>query len=329
MTGLSKSFPDCPYHCSNGELFDRKAHKLYPCPYCEEQRKKLVKGDVVSNLKQSFPDCPYHCYNGELMDRKAHKMYPCPYCEEQRKKIAKGATTDVEVFDKKTGRRTTLQKTFAELIGIEGRNISHKFIWEAVIHETERKYITPDSLKFLEENLTEVYNHIVMGKRPKKSYVFGLGYKGDPELIMHPMLARAYMEGLTICKPLTTLDLLYRSIEYDSFREELTADICFVLLLPNGVKAQVSEAKALMEARSVKGLPTIFITTGSPRLFTMLYDRYPSSRQNLATAAFAKYDADLQAETKYDKLAFPPDSHKPKGEIVIPNTVMRAKTATF
>ena len=36
-------FPECPYHCNRGRVFDRY-NKFQSCPYCSEQRRKIVNG---------------------------------------------------------------------------------------------------------------------------------------------------------------------------------------------------------------------------------------------------------------------------------------------
>lgn len=47
---MLKSFEDCPNHCKNGEIFDRKLKKKIPCPYCAEKRRELVeKGIAISD----------------------------------------------------------------------------------------------------------------------------------------------------------------------------------------------------------------------------------------------------------------------------------------
>jgi hypothetical protein len=279
----------------------------------------------MGGLSKSFPDCPYHCSNGELFDRKAHKLYPCPYCEEQRKKIAKGATTDVEVIDEKTGRKTTVQQTLAEMLGVK-KTISTKFVWEAVIQDFEKKYITEDSLDFLKSNLEEVYDHIVMGRVPEKSYVFGLGFKGNPEFVVYPLLARAYMEGLTICKPLSTFDILHRTVCEDTFEKEMTADILFISLPDDGNRTHLKVARTIMTGRAGKQLPTFFITTGEVSLYTSLYSQYGFSSLNSATAVFVRQKLTIDDESAYTKGSLPPDSYKPTEKTVIPNAVKRSET---
>lgn len=46
-------FDECPYHCSNGTLFDRKLKKRIPCPYCSEKKRDMVNnGEGLSEEGQ-------------------------------------------------------------------------------------------------------------------------------------------------------------------------------------------------------------------------------------------------------------------------------------
>jgi hypothetical protein len=253
----------------------------------------------MAGLKRSFSDCPYHCSNGKLLDSKLHKLYLCPYCEGQRKKLVRGKRTlDVKSVDERSGRGVMVAKTFSQILKGHGDGstiIPYKFIWDDVIPEYEKEYITPDSLQHLEEKLMEVYDHIVMGRIPEKSYIFGLGYAGVTDLVMYPMLARSYIEGLSICKPLTVFslrELILRIKEYpeDLFiHEELEVDICFVKFSPTGLSKDIDNAKELMAKRAAKRLPTFFITDANPKELEDLHNRYGRSKLGLATSAYTIY----------------------------------------
>ena len=91
---------------------------------------------------------------------------------------------------------------------------------------------------------------------------FGISIKGNIDKFAYPMLAKAYLGGLSIGKFISCTE--YNRLVYnmnDTVDEFYNCDFLMMLINDGSNLAEISSAKGLMQTRALKGKPTIFITT--------------------------------------------------------------------
>lgn len=235
----------------------------------------------MSELAKKFDDCPYNCSNGKILDRKIKKMIPCPYCSERKKELANqgiAETVDGNV------------ELLSTILGVENDYMKAVFSYDITVPDGERLYIEQESIDRQKAIADEVYLGLAVGQTPDKSYCFGLGNKGRIDRFVYPMLAKAYLSGLTVAKFISCTDynrlLVSMSYELDMYYD---SDIVFMMICDGSSKADIAAAKGLMQSRALKGKATIFVTTWSVEACSILLGFWNDSSLFMATAVFLEY----------------------------------------
>lgn len=232
-------------------------------------------------LANSFEDCPYGCTNGYLLDRLLRKRVPCPYCSKKKKELSdKGLALTVE------GNVELL----STILGVQNEYMKAVFSYDLVVPDGERLYLEKESLVRQEEVANDVYYGLTIGKLPERSYCFGLGNKGRVDRFIYPMLAKAYLSGLTVAKFVSCTDynrmLVNMSPDLDMM---YGSDFLAMFICDGSSKADIAAAKGLMQTRALRGKPTIFVTTWSIEACSILLGYWSDTSNFLATGVFVEY----------------------------------------
>lgn len=232
-------------------------------------------------IKVNYDDCPYNCNNGKIFDYGLRKLIPCPHCSEKRESLAKEGLAENEQGD---------IEPLYRLLGVNNKYLEAKFVYEAVVPEAERLFIEDESLKKQGDLLEEVYLGLSVGELPDKSYCIGLGNKGRVDRLAYPMLAKAYLSGLSVARFIscTEYNRLYvaMSSEVESY---LDKDFVMVMIQDGASKADILSAKGLMQSRALKGKGTVFVTTWSIEACSTLLGYFGEETFFLASGSFVEY----------------------------------------
>lgn len=232
-------------------------------------------------VKMSYDDCPYHCNNGKLFDYELKKMIPCPHCSEKRKDLAKEGLAEDE-----SGELLSLPS----ILGIENQYLKAKYVYDAIIPEGERIFLEEESLKRQSEVLEEIYLGLSVGELPDRSYCIGLGNKGRIDRLAYPLLAKAYLSGLTVAKFISCSQFNRICINMSDEVESYYDKDFVMMLIPDGAsKADIASAKGLMQTRALKGKPTIFVTTWVIEACSILLGYHGEETYFLANGVFVDY----------------------------------------
>lgn len=232
-------------------------------------------------LVRGFDDCPYNCSSGKVLDRVQRKLIPCPYCSKKKKELAdKGFAETVE------GNVEML----STILGVENDYMKAVFSYDATVPDGERLYIEKESIERQKSIAEELYLGLTVGQKPDRSYCFGLGNKGRVDRFVYPLLAKAYLSGLTVSKFLSCTDynrmLVNMSYELGSLYSN---DIVIMMICDGSSKADIAAAKGLMQSRALRGLATVFVTTWSIEACSVLLGFWGESSLFLATGVFLEY----------------------------------------
>ncbi len=232
--------------------------------------------------KNHFEDCPYGCNDkGMLLDTIAGKMIPCPHCSERKKALLKEGYIESD---------EDVKVSVPEAFGIKSEFLSTRFVYESVIPDGEKVFFEEDSMKWQKEVSEELYLGLTVGRLPEESLCFGLAVKGRVDVFAFPMLAKAYMSGLTVSR-LVSCSEWYRmrlnlSDEVEGF---LNSDFLIMLLDEGFTLAEIASAKGLMQSRALSGKPTIFVTTWTIEACSELLGFKEESSCFIAKPVFLKY----------------------------------------
>lgn len=232
-------------------------------------------------VKLKYDDCPYHCSNGKVLDYETHRMVSCPHCSARREELAKEGLAENEVGD---------IEPLYRLLGVNSKYLEAKFVYDAVVPESERLFIEDDSVARQKELLEEIYLGLTVGELPDKSYCFGLGNKGRVDRLAYPLLAKAYLSGLRVARFISCgeYNRLYiaMSHEIETFHD---SDLVIMLIPDGSTKADILSAKGLMQTRALKGKGIIFITTWSIEACSTLLGYFGEETYFLASGSFVEY----------------------------------------
>lgn len=227
-----------------------------------------------------FDDCPFGCdEHGKLFDSATGNLVPCPHCASKRKNVV---STGEEIKE----------------LGIKEDFHSDELVYEDLIPENEIVWISQESIIYLYSTIRGVYDSIVLGEIPKSSYCFGLGYKGQVERLVYPLIKKAYKAGLSVFNFVTSQEVAYllqRSSSSQDVADELhklthEMDLAFIQLNSGAYKADVYSAKGIMETRAKNGKPTIFVTTDRAAAFDgLLWYQNDDVVLSMAKPVFVKY----------------------------------------
>lgn len=232
-------------------------------------------------VKMSYDDCPLNCNNGKIFDYELRQYLDCPHCASKRKELAKEGVAEMD-----NGDIVSLPK----ILGIDNPYLSVSFSYDSVIPEDEKVFLDKESLDRQKEILDEIYLGLSVGELPDKSYCLGLGVKGRVDRLAYPLLAKAYLSGLSVARFISCGEYnrlcINMDLEVVDFYEK---DFVMVLIPDGSSKADIASAKGLMQSRALKGKPTIFVTTWVIEACSMLLGYYGEETYFLATGSFVGY----------------------------------------
>lgn len=227
-----------------------------------------------------FDDCPFGCDdNGKLFDSATGNLVPCPHCSSKRKDIVSSGEK-------------------IESLGIKEDFHTDELVYEDLIPEGELVWISPESITYQNKLIKEVYDSIILGEVPKSSYCFGLGYKGQVDRLVYPLIKKAYKAGLSIFNFVTSQEVAYmmqKSSQSQDVADELhkltcETDLAFIQLTSGAYLADVYCAKGVMETRAKNNKPTIFVTTDRAASFNgLLWFKNDDVILSMAKPAFVEY----------------------------------------
>lgn len=235
-------------------------------------------------VKNHFDDCPYNCNSfGKILDSSTGEMVDCPYCSKLKKEmISKGMAVDDETEEK---------VPLSELLGIKSKYLSKNYIFDTVIPEGERLFLEDESVDYLKDETEKLFRSLSIGELPENSMCFGISIKGRADRLAYPLLATAYLRGLSVGKFITCSELSRLQLKGSDVLDDLyKADILVMLIGEGSTKGEISSAKGMMQARALKGKATIFITTWTIEACSLMLG-YSSDNDNLLLAkpVFVKY----------------------------------------
>lgn len=232
-------------------------------------------------ISLKYDDCPYGCHNGKIFDYELRKNIICPYCGSKREELARQGLAENDEGDIKPLHR---------LLGIENKYLEAKFVYESVVPEAERLFIEEESLDRQKELLDDIYLGLTVGELPDMSYCIGLGNKGRVDRFAYPLLAKAYLSGLSVARFISCYEFNRLYISMDSSVEEyLDRDFVIMLIEDGASKADILSAKGLMQKRALNGRGTLFVTTWSIEACSMLLGYLGDETYFLANGSFLEY----------------------------------------
>lgn len=235
-------------------------------------------------IKNHFEDCPYGCNaEGKLLDPNSGKMIPCPYCSGKKKSLLDEGLA-VEEFTEKEVKLNTL-------LGVNSKYLSEVFVYDTVIPDSERIFLDEDSVAFQKEEAESLYNSLVLGIKPENSYCFGISIKGRLDRFVYPLLAKAYMNGLSVAKCISCSEFSRLQLKMnDEIDDYLNSDIVIMIINDGCTKGDIATAKGLMQTRALKGNPTLFVSTWTVEACSaLLGSKSEDSTMFMARPSFVMY----------------------------------------
>lgn len=233
-------------------------------------------------IKNHFEDCPYGCnVNGMLLDSELGKLVPCPHCSEKKKELLDQGLVETE---------ENSRLSVSSVLGISNDFLSRKFVYDSVIPDGEKLFLKEESLEWQKSESEELYLGLGIGQLPEVSLCFGIGVKGRIDIFAYPIIAKAYMSGLTVAPIISGSE--YARMVYnmsDSIDQYIESDFVMVLVNDGCSYADVSCLKGLMQSRALKGKPTIFITTWTIEACSGLLGFKDDASLFLAKPVFVQY----------------------------------------
>lgn len=232
--------------------------------------------------KNHYDDCPFGCnVNGKILDVETKQLIPCPHCSQKKKDLMKQGYVESEADE---------IVPLSTVLGIENEYLSTKFVYDVVIPDGEKVFIDEESLNWQRDVADNVYLGMTVGDLPDSSLCFGIGIKGKAERLAYPMLAKAYLAGLSIAKFITCTEYARMSLDSSTdLSSFFNSDVCMMLINEGCTLGDLSTAKGLMQIRSLKGKPTIFISTWTVEACSVLLDYVSENSFSLAKPVFVKY----------------------------------------
>lgn len=248
-------------------------------------------------VKNHFDDCPFGCnINGKLLDPNSGNMVDCPHCSKIKKELlAKGVALEDD-NDKPL--------PLAELLGINSKYLSKNYVFSTVIPEGECLFLEDESIETVKKETEELYRMLSLGELPEYSVCFGISIKGRADRLAYPLLATSYLRGLTVGKFITCSELSRLQLKgSDDLDSLMSNDVQIILIGEGSTKGEISCAKGLMQARALKGKPTIFITTWTIEACSLMLGYFnDTDNMLLARPVFVKYKNSGKASNYINKL---------------------------
>lgn len=243
--------------------------------------------------RNHFDDCPYGCNpNGMLLDTISGKLVQCPHCSEKKRELMRKGCVETEEDE---------ILPLSTVLGIENQYLSEKFVYDVVIPDGEKIFLEEESISWQSEESEKVYLDLSIGEVPKTSMCFGLGVKGRVDRFAYPMLAKAYIGGLSIGKFISCTEFCRLQLNTDESLDDFYSPDFLMMLINEGCcKADLASAKGLMQTRALKGKPTIFVSTWTVEACSVLLGFADDCDYFLAKPVFIKYKKGKSSKhTKY------------------------------
>jgi hypothetical protein len=245
-------------------------------------------------IKNHFDDCPYGCNNeGKVLDPTRGAMVPCPHCSAIKKDLlSKGLA--VEEY-------TEVPVSLSSLLGVNSKYLTEVFVYDSVIPESERVFLEDNSYQTQKKEAEELYHQLVLGAKPDKSYCFGISIKGRLDRFAYPMLAKAYMSGLSVAKCVSCSDYSRLQLRMnDDLDDYLNSDIAIVVINDGCTNGDLAVVKGLMQSRALRGNPTIFLSTWTIEACSgLLSSRSDESSMFMAYPSFVSYKGSSSKRSSY------------------------------
>ena len=242
-------------------------------------------------IKLNFEDCPYKCNNGKIFDYRLKKEIICPHCGDKRETLAKEGLVEDDL-----GQLQSLPR----VLGIDNKYLQTRLVYDTVIPEGERVFLEDESVENQKEVIEDIYLGLSIGQLPSRSYCIGLGNKGRVDRLAYPLLAKAYISGVSVARFISCSEYnrLYINMS-DEVEDFLDKDLVLVLIPDGASKADILSAKGLMQSRALKGKCTIFITTWVIEACSILLGFKEDESCFLATEVFVRYKSSKGKKSSY------------------------------
>lgn len=243
--------------------------------------------------KSHYDDCPYGCNpNGQLLDTISGKLVPCPHCSEKKRELLRKGYVETEEDE---------VLPLSTVLGIENQYLTASFVYDVVVPEGEKLFLDEESIQWQSEEAEKLYLGLTIGDLPPTSMCFGLSVKGRIDRFAYPMLAKAYLGGLSIGKFISCTEFCRLQLNTDESLDNFYHSDFLMMLINEGCcKSDLASAKGLMQTRALKGKPTIFVSTWTVEACSVLLGFADDCDYFLAKPVFLKYKVGKSSKhTKY------------------------------
>lgn len=232
--------------------------------------------ETPNTLETTKEDCPFSCSNGKIFNKVTRRMEQCPHCKDiRREEIKSGETSEGD--------------NISEILGFGKGLFSETLVWEALIPDNEKEFIEPESLDQVKEFVETLYGQLSLGEVPRSSSCIGLGIKGNLLKLVYPLLVQAYKNGVKVAPFTSVTEFARKMSRGENIDPWINAELA-ILLLNEGVSlGDMASAKGVMQMRSVRGRPTIFVTTWTIEAASGLLGYFGSKQLDLAEPIFVNY----------------------------------------
>lgn len=226
--------------------------------------------------------CKFNCNNGRIFDPKIQQWVLCPECKGEREQELVEPTEDV-----------------VEVLGFDPSLFTGNYLPKTVLPLSEQQYIDEEAWKMFMEESENLFNTLLRGEVPGYSMCFGLKVKGNPELLINPMMMKGYQNGLSVGKLTTAISLERAILNQEDISEVYSNDLQFILINEGSSRAAISVCKGVMQERAVRGRATIMVTTWDIEAISNLLSTYGTKSKYLAEPVFLKYKYNDKKQSKY------------------------------
>lgn len=243
--------------------------------------------------KNHYDDCPYGCnQNGMLLDTNSGNLVPCPHCSEKKRELLRKGFVETEEDE---------VLPLSTVLGIENQYLTSSFVYDVVVPDGEKLFLDEESIMWQSEESEKMYLDLTIGELPPTSMCFGLGVKGRIDRFAYPMLAKAYLGGLSIGRFISCTEFCRLQLDTGASLDEFYSPDFLMMLINEGCcKSDLASAKGLMQTRALKGKPTVFVSTWTVEACSVLLGFSDDCDYFLAKPVFLKYKAGKSSKhTKY------------------------------
>lgn len=234
-------------------------------------------------VKSHYEDCPYNCNSrGMLLDSSLGKLVPCPHCSKIKSEMLSQGYAEEEICEGKVPLNT--------LLNINSDYLSSKFVYESVVPDGERLFLEEESISWQKDMAEELYLGLSIGQLPETSQCYGISVKGALDVFTYPLLAKGYSANLSVAPCISCMEYCRKAYNLEEDLDlYLDSDLVIMIINDGASLADISSAKGLMQARGLRGRPTIFVTTWTIEACSGLLGFKDESSLFLAKPIFVQY----------------------------------------